>query len=330
MKQKLTALALLTGAVLTSAGLTGCGGGSDSSTSPTPISTAQFTFQVSDAPVDQAVAVVLCFNAIELTGNGAGVQRFQLGTDAVAAATNNSCLNNQGQVIANTRGVDLLQLQGAQAFALVSGATVPAGDYGQLRLVVADGSYVQHADGTRQALTVPSNEIKLKGPVLSAGGTFNYTLEFDLRKAMVAPNSNGNRGYLLKPTGLRLVDTSAIGHLQGTVAESLLLDAGCPVVPQENRLPVAAVYLYKGADLPIESLSDYGGVLLNSPYASAPVLFDGASQYNYQLGFVDAGTYTAAVTCQLTDDPEQADMLSFIQLKNVTISAGKIAQILNF
>ncbi len=43
------------------------------------------------------------------------------------------------------------------------------------------------------------------------------------------------------------------------------------------------------------------------PYASAPVLFDGASSYSYELGFIDAGNYTAALTCQLNDEPEQND-----------------------
>lgn len=309
-------------------GLSACGGGSDETTAPPTPTTATFNFQISDAPVDGATAVVVCFNSIELTGNGLGTQKYLIGSDAVAAAPNTECKNAQGQVIANTRGVDLMKLPGSLAEALVSGATVPAGNYGQLRLVLTDGSYIQLKDGSRAALTVPSNELKLNGPVLSAGGTFSYTLEFDLRKAVVA--TSGNRGYQLKPTGLRLVDTSQIGHLKGNVSETLLLNAACPLAPRENRLPVAAVYLYKGGNLAVDTLGDNGGVAPNLPYASAPVKYDGASLYQYEIGFVDAGTYTAAVTCQLTDEPEQADPLTFLQTKTVTVTVGKQAQQLDF
>lgn len=221
-----------------------------------------------------------------------------------------------------------MKLPGSLAEALVSGATVPAGNYGQLRLVIADGSYIQLKDGSRVGLTVPSNELKLKGPVLSAGSTFSYTLEFDLRKAVVA--TGGNRGYQLKPTGLRLVDTSQIGHLKGNVSETLLLNAACPLAPKENRLPVAAVYLYKGGNLAADTLGDNGGVAPNLPYASAPVKYDGASMYQYEIGFIDAGVYTAALTCQLTDDPEKADPLRFLQTKTVTVTVGKQAQQLDF
>lgn len=320
-------LAVLPLMMLCGVGLSACGGGSTETSAPAP-TTATFSFQVSDAPVDDATAVVVCFNSIELTGNGLGTQKYLIGSDAVAAAPNNECKNAQGQVLANTRGVDLMKLPGSLAEALVSGATVPAGNYGQLRLVIADGSYIQLKDGSRMALTVPSNELKLKGPVLSAGSTFSYTLEFDLRKAVVA--TGGNRGYQLKPTGLRLVDTSQIGHLKGNVSETLLLNAACPLAPKENRLPVAAVYLYKGGNLAADTLGDNGGVAPNLPYASAPVKYDGASMYQYEIGFIDAGVYTAAVTCQLTDDPEKADPLRFLQTKTVTVTVGKQAQQLDF
>lgn len=322
-------LAALPAIVMSCLALTACGGGSGTTAAATPVSTtASFSFQISDAPVDGASAVVVCFNSIELTGNGLGTQKFLIGSDAVAAAPNNECKNAQGQVIANSRGVDLLQLPGAQADALVSGATVTAGAYGQLRLALTDGSYIQLLDGSRVPLTVPSNELKLQGPVLSAGGTFSYTLEFDLRKAVVATASN--RNYQLKPTGLRLVDTSQIGHLKGNISETLLLNAACPLAPKDTRAPVAAVYLYKGANLAADTLGDNGGVAPNLPYASAMVKYDGASLYQYEIGFVDAGSYTVGVTCQLTDDPEKADPISFIQLKTVTVTASKQAQQLDF
>lgn len=316
---------LLAGSLLT---LAACGGGGGSDDAVPVATTATFGLQVSDAPVNDAAAVVVCFNAIELVGNGSATQKYLIGSDAVAAAPNNLCQNAQGNVIANSRGVDLLKLPGALAESLVSGATVPAGNYGQLRLVLSEGSYIQLKDGSKKTLSVPSNELKLLGPTLSAGGTFSYTLEFDLRKAVV--NNKAGQNYQLKPTGLRLVDTSQIGHLTGTVSETLLINNQCTVAPSDKTKPVGVVYLYKGADLAPATLGDYGGTQANLPYASAPVLFDGAASYNYQIGFIDAGTYTAAFSCNTVDDPEQADVVTFLATKTQAISANKTPVVLNF
>lgn len=317
--------ALLAASIL---GLTACGGGGGADeTMPAP-TTATFGLQVSDAPVNDAAAVVVCFSAIELTGNGSATQKYLIGSDSVAAAPNNLCLNAQGNVIANSRGIDLLTLPGAQAESLVTGATVPAGNYGQLRLVISEGSYIQLKDGSKKALSVPSNELKLLGPTLSAGGTFSYTLEFDLRKAVV--NNKAGQNYQLKPTGLRLVDTSQIGHLTGTVSETLLINNQCAVAPADKTKAVGVVYLYKGADLAPATLADYGGTQANLPYASAAVLFDGAASYNYEIGFIDAGTYTAAFSCNTVDDPELADVVTFLATKTQAITANKTPVLLNF
>ncbi len=289
---------------------------------------ATFSLAVSDAPVTEAAAVVVCFTDVELTGNGLSRQRLVIGQDTTAAAVNNLCRDNQGNIVANARGIDLLTLPGATAEALVSRAELTPGAYGQLRLSMAQGSYVELLDGSRHTLRVPSNELKLGGVTLSAGGNFSYTLEFDLRKALVNPP--GQNGYLLKPTGLRLVDDNAVGHLTGQVAEGLLINNNCTVAPADKAEAVATVYLYSGADRPIAELSDNGGNNTYLPYTSTNVYFDGVSTYNYGIGFIDAGTYTAAVSCDVTDDPEVADPIVFLQAKNVTIPVSKTAVSVNF
>lgn len=306
-----------------SASLVGCGGGSSDEVEQS----ARFSLAISDAPVDGVEKVMLCFGSVELVGNGLGNQTFTPGLEAVAANNNTECRDNNGAVVANSIGVDLLTLPGASSLALISQATVPAGNYGQMRLNIVPGSYIQLTDGTQYPLEVPSNQIRLNGVTLSAGGTFSYTLEFDLRKAMVLSNP---QKYLLKPTGLRLVNTSEIGHLSGAVSEALLLANNCAVAPADPNQPVAAVYLYPGADLDLSTLADYGGSEAVQPYASAPVYFDGASSYSYQLGFIDAGNYTAALTCQLNDEAEQNDEVSFLQGKNLTITKSVTPVQLNF
>ena len=307
----------MTAALVSISLLTACGGGSSGELEP---QMASFSLGVSDAPVNGAKVVMVCFNEIELTGNGVGNQSFTIGEDEVAAEANDNCRDGQGNVIPNTRGIDLLLLDGAKSEALVTGAEFAAGNYGQLRLEIAEGSYVEQEDGSRAPLRVPSNELKLGGVTLSAGGTFNYTLEFDLRKAMVNPP--GQDVYLLKPTGLRLVNNSEIGHLTGSVAEGLLINNNCTVAPADALMPVATVYLYEGADRPLAELSDNGGDNTYQPYASTNVYFDGVSEYNFSLGFIDAGVYTAALSCDVLDDPEAADSVTFLQAQNVDITVS--------
>lgn len=319
-KQQWKTLALVSAL---SVNLAACGGGSSE-----PVEqNASFSLAVSDAPVDGVDKVMLCFGSVELVGNGLGNQTFTPGLESVTANNNSECRDSTGAVVANSIGVDLLTLPGATSLSLISQATVPAGTYGQMRLNIVPGSYIQLSDGTQYPLEVPSNQLRLNGVTLSAGGTFSYTLEFDLRKAMVLANP---QKYLLKPTGLRLVNTSEIGHLEGVVSEAFLLANNCAVAPADQNQPVAAVYLYPGSDLELSSLADYGGTEAVLPYASAPVLFDGASAYSYELGFIDAGNYTAALTCQLNDEPEQNDQLVFLQGKNLTITSSATPVQLDF
>lgn len=316
---------ILTCAVIAAISTLAACGGDSADNQPQSVT---FSLGVSDAPVNDARVVMVCFNEIELTGNGVGNQSFIIGDDSVAAEANDNCRDGQGNVIANTRGINLLVLDGAKSEALVSGAEFTAGNYGQLRLEIAEGSYVELEDGSRVPLRVPSNELKLGGLTLSAGGTFSYTLEFDLRKAMVNPV--GQAGYLLKPTGLRLVDNSEIGHLVGQVAEGILINNNCTVAPADETSAVATVYLYQGADRPIAELSDNGGVKTYPPYASATVYFDGVSEYNYSIGYVDADSYTAALSCDVEDDPEAEDNILFLQAQNVVIPANATPVELNF
>lgn len=331
MKQfNLTKVAALTIAVLL---LAACGGSDDTTSEPIAsepeAESAVFSFGVSDAPVTEAAAVVICFSGIELVGNDLAPQQFTLGEDQSVAEANDVCRDNAGAVIPNTRGVDLLQLQGANAEALISAVAVPAGTYGQLRLDIAAGSYLERLDGSQHPIQVPSNQLRLNGPTLSAGGTFSYTLEFDLRKALVDPV--GMPGYIVQPTGLRLVDNSQIGHLQGLVSEAFLLDNQCNVNPADEREAVAAVYLYEEADRPLDELSDNGGSSTYQPYASTAVFFNNdATEYQYAIGFVDAGTYTVAISCDINDDPENPDEVNFIEAQNITIEARQEPHQLDF
>lgn len=317
-------------AALAASILVACGGGSDDEAVS---QTATFNLGISDAPIDNAEAVVVCFNAVELTGQGQPVQ-YEVGVDIEVPAENDLCRDSNGDVIANTVGIDLLQFTGSEQTQFLQDATIDAGTYGQLRLVMGEGSYARvdlEGDGstTDVPVRVPSNELKLDGFTADAGGNLNFTAEFDLRQGMTNPV--GQEGFILKPRGVRLVDNSTIGHLQGSVSEELLLnEPSCEVAPADLTTPVAYIYLYEGVGYEQSALADIGGSEEQQPYASTAVYFDGAASYDYQIGFVSAGEYTAAITCNGNDDSETDDDISFLHTLDVTIEESSEPQTLNF
>ncbi|WP_417689134.1 DUF4382 domain-containing protein [Pseudidiomarina sp.] len=294
-------------------GLTACGGSSDSNDEA---QMARFTLGVSDAPVDNADAVVACFNAVELVGNGQGTQTFTVGDTENTVASNDICKDENGDTIPNTFGVDLLSYTGSDSANLIEGIEVEPGSYGQLRLVMSEGSYVQVGE-EQLPLQVPSNELKFDSLTLDINGNASYTVEFDLRQAMVDPV--GIAGYFLKPRGVRLVNNLEIGHIEGTLAEELLINNSCTVAPSDVSEPVAVVYLYEGSDLEITTLADVGGAETHQPYAVAAVYFDGVSAYTFSVGYVAAADYSAAWSCQTDDDPEADDDLTFNGIVNVSV-----------
>lgn len=308
---------IVTSALLTAI-LSGCGGSSSDNTSE---QSPTFSLAVSDAPVDDLSAVVMCFNQIELKGNGDDTV-FTVGNETGMIAANDLCLDENDAVIPDTVGIDLKQYTGSESINLVNGINIPAGEYTQLRLKMSEGSYGIDAESEDEiSVSVPSNELKLDGFTATLGGTVNFTLEFDLNKAMTNPV--GQTGYFLKPRGVRLVNNNQAGHITGIVSETLLLENQCtPLADPETN--AATVYLYQGTNLALDSLEDNGGSATgNLPYASAAVIFNSTqTSYDFEIGFVDVDSYTIAVTCTTADDPEIDEDIGFISSANVTVEAS--------
>ena len=100
---------------------------------------------------------------------------------------------------------------------LLDGEEILAGEYEWMRLKVdadpnvAGDSYLQlEASGAACELRIPSGDqtgLKLiRGFTIGAGTTTDFTIDFDLRKSLVAPpgqttivDTCGNQAYLLKP-----------------------------------------------------------------------------------------------------------------------------------
>jgi hypothetical protein len=256
--------------------LAACGGGSGGGT-------GQMTLSVADAPVDGATAVVVKFTGVELTGNSG---------------------NPVTITFPQAKTIDLLKDSGT-ASAVLFNQPIPAGAYGQIRLmVVADGnpanSYITLSDGTMHGLQVPSgSETGLKlvsGFTVSASGVVDYTIDFDLRKDITCPTGQ-SPVCTLKPAE-RLVDNSTVGNIQGVVSNTLV-PTGC----------TPGVYLYSGTvTAPEDMNSTAPSTDTNQPLASKVPVANSQPPYYYQFTFLPPGTYTVAFTCQAAqDNPDQAD-----------------------
>jgi len=274
-------------------GLAGCGGSGGSGT--------MMSLSVADAPVDGAEKVVVEFSGVELVPNSGSPVTINF---------------------AAPKTIDLLNESGTASAVLFS-QPIPPGSYGQIRLLVmADGdpsnSYIVLSDGSMHGLMVPSGaETGLKlvsGFTVPGSGVVDYTVDFDLRQAIVCPAGQAP-ACLLKPVE-RLVDNTSVGNIQGQVANTLVT-AGC----------TPGVYLYAGtvtAPEDMNSAAPAGDP--NQPIASKVPVATSAPPYYYQFTFLAPGSYTLAFTCQAAqDNPDQADSaVTFTPVKSgITVTAGQ-------
>jgi Domain of unknown function (DUF4382) len=279
-----TAIALL--------GLAGCGGSG---------SGTMMSLSVADAPVDGAQKVVVVFSGVELVpGSGSPVT-----------------IN-----FASPKTIDLLNDSGTASAVLFS-QPIPPGSYGQIRLlVVADGdpsnSYLVLSDGSMHGLMVPSGAqtgLKLvSGFTVPDSGVVDYTIDFDLRQAIVCQPGLSPQCFL-KPVE-RLVNNTTVGNIQGQVANTLVT-TGC----------TPGVYLYAGtvtAPEDMNSAAPAGDT--NQPIASKVPVATSTPPYYYQFTFLTPGSYTLAFTCQAAqDNPAQADpAVTFSPVKSgIAVTAGQ-------
>lgn len=257
--------------------------------------TGTMSLHLTDAPVDAASKVVVEFTGVELHQGGASPQRFHFD---------------------EPRQIDLLALTGGESTLLLDEITLPAGRYGQLRLLVnagkeASDSYIELDDGGKHPLFIPSgNQSGLKlnqGFEVPAGGHASFTIDFDLRKSVTKPEGLDG-AYILRPT-LRLIDNAQSGAIAGSVAPEIVTAEGCS----------PAVYVYTGAGIePGDVGSD------TEPLSSAAVTLNNETgSFDYRAAFLSPGEYTVAFTCMAAaDDPETDDQIEFSQPITATVAVG--------
>jgi hypothetical protein len=268
--------------IFSMAGLAACGGSASSGGDKTGF----IAIGITDAPVDDVSAVVVEFTGVTL--KPASGDEIVVTFDA-------------------PKTFDLLTLTGGLTAELLQETEVPVGEYNWIRLAVnaefdtVFDSYAMTPTGQVE-LRVPSggnSGLKLvSGFTVTQDQSTNLVIDWDLRKALSDPL--GQPGFHLRPA-LRVTDLSAYGTLTGTVSELLVIDASCTNDPAMGT--GSAVYLYNGSvDVP----GDIGDAV-DEPYITATVSQDGSGTYVFDVNFLSVRDYTAAFTCQASDDDPELD-----------------------
>jgi len=275
--------------------------GSDSSSDS---NNGTLSISLTDAPLDEASKVVIHFTKVLVHG-GDGIDTEVTITDPLTGAEG--------------RSIDLMALQGNNSVVLFEQA-LAAGTYSWMRLDLdldVSKSYIELTDGSQHALDCTScetsgyklnNSFSVENEVVMA-----YTLDFDLRKSITVAGNN----YKLRPT-LRMIATAESGHLSGEVDATLISELG--------GVEGCAVYVYEGDDISPHDIYVPENAAVpndqNNPVATANV---DAVTFEYTVGFLVAGNYTAALTCDAEEDDVlvQNQNLLFHGVENVVIESGQ-------
>lgn len=221
----------------------------------------------------------------------------------------------------SVKNINLLSLQGTLSTDLISNEVIPLGSYDWIRLHVnasndsVNDSYIKLDDGSVHELWIPSGSqtgLKINtGFELTAMEELNLMIDFDLRKSVVQSGA----GYILRPT-LRMVNMNNSGTIIGTIDSSQVTTPSCS---DADPATGNAIYLFEGTNTTPDDMRNGN----SGPFTSASVELNVSSgNYEYVIGFVPAGNYTLAFTCQADqDDPGINDDIVFNISENVTVAA---------
>lgn len=183
-------LAVTLGGMLT----LGCGGSSSGS------GTGTMNVHLVDGPISGYQEINVNIQTVEIAGNGGWIT---LGMPH--------------------KTLNLLSLVGGVDETLAAGATLPAGHYGQMRLILGAGNTVKLADGTVHDLTVPSGlQTGIKLIVnfdVAAGTTKDVWIDFDAAHSIQVVQAGMSGQYHLRPT-VWACDKLVTGSIHGTLTDA--------------------------------------------------------------------------------------------------------------
>ncbi len=213
--------------------------------------------------------------------------------------------------------IDLLSYQNGEAYFLTDGE-ITAGSYSEVRLLLDiqenvdgqtqnPGCYIEYNDGTPdKPLFVPSggqSGYKAKGNFdVPDGGIVALTLDFDVRKAVVATGNDGK--YILKPT-VRLVANQNAGMIKGD------FDA------EANTYSKVVVFAYANGTFKDSEMDQPTNEEVRFSNAVSSSVITSTDQYT--LAFMESGTYDL----YFAEYDENGEFVGMIgSSDDVTVEAG--------
>jgi hypothetical protein len=256
---------------------------------------------VTDAPVDDALAVFITFTGVEMQRSDGRRVRVDF---------------------ESPRQLDVLLLTEGETALLLDDQLVPAGRYQWLRLLVEPDptSFVDTTVGRfplRFSGGVDSG-LQFNGDFLvPSGGAADLVVDIDLRRGLV--RSVDDEGFLLRPS-LRLIDRDSSGSIAGTVSPALINDARCGSALQGREIG-NVVSIFPGFDITPDDIDGDSG----DPLTTADVRLDPITgEQRYLVGFLPPGAYTLAFSCQgALDDSLSDDRLLFTGTRNVLVTTSR-------
>lgn len=290
--------------------LSACGGGanqsqptqdsgSTSSTGDTGSTgtTGFLSLSVSDGPIKDASKVCVRFDGVELKH---------------ADSDDKELIDFEQPVVVN-----LLDYQGARSAPIVTGAEVPAGEYKWIRLLVAaernlgggandgdptsencdaetENSYLVRDSGEVFNMYIPSGSQRglqlIKDIIIAVNRTGDYTAEWDLGKSFNSPPGQ-LPDVMMKPV-VKLVANNEVGTLDGGVADELIAWGAC------DAEFAPSVYVFDDGVEP-NPFDDPFAVddAIATGLVEQQTMEDGSMAWRYSIGFLLAGNYEVAYTC---------------------------------
>lgn len=295
--------------VLMSFSLISCGGSSSEGEESTP-AIPLVSFAIADAPADSVTSVNVTFSSITLKSTS--------DDEDDESGINIPILDDDGNP--TTQTIDVMDYQNGEELIIIENFELAAGDY--TNLILNTSGCPQNPNGsdefcwvidndTRKPLKTPSNKLKLGNFTVSGDEQQIYTIEFNLRSSLTS--TAGGSAFNLKPHGIRIVESTEVGAVHGSVDANLLsAGEGCENNFLENTDHGKVVYLYQGemaeGDVFVDEFDPDEAE--NSrpenavkPYGSDTLSFDvNTNSYVYSFSHLPSGNYTLAFSCSAVDD----------------------------
>lgn len=319
---RITLKLLLAGALLVMLSLTGgCGCGFDCNSDDAD-NPALLTLGLSDSLPEDLKQVVIEIDSITF--------RRSSGSEEVVDAFT---FEREGEDVVDAPSfqIDLLQHRGRNQQVVIEELQLPTGTYSEVLIEILVGSvnrsFVQLQNDELREITVTDGVLALPGIRLAAG-TEKFVIEFGLAQALQFRSTENK--YHLANTGIRIENATTSASLSGQVNTDLF-NGEAPCSEKSPPTTGNRVYLYKGIDLPVENLADVFTTASAppapdnaiAPYAVASLVEeDDTEHWRYVFGYLPAGDYTLAFSCNTAAD----DSVNFNDL-NIPLPANQVHEI---